>query len=56
MATKNDITLDTLITKVPSKKYLSNYDNIDFSVKLETPVDSPAEAQEEKPEDPQPCP
>ncbi len=56
MATKNDITLDTLITKMPSKKYLSNYDNIDFSVKLETPTVSPAEVQEDKPEDSQPCP
>lgn len=56
MAAKNDITLDTMVTKVPSKKYLSNYDNIDFSVKLETPAVAPAEVQEEKPEDSQSCP
>jgi hypothetical protein len=38
MATRNDITGDDLISKVPSKEYLNNYANIDFSVKLEQPA------------------
>lgn len=36
MASKNDITLDTIATKAPSKDYLSNYDKIDFSSHRET--------------------
>lgn len=51
MATKNDITLDTLVTKVPSEKYLNNYGNIDFSVKLESPVEKPHVVPEDKPKE-----
>lgn len=32
---KNDITLDTIVSGIPSKKFLDNYDRIDFRTKLE---------------------
>jgi len=51
MAAKNDITLDTIITKNPSKEYLNNYGSIDFSIKLETPVEKSRVVPEDKPED-----
>ena len=51
MATKNDITLDTLVTRVPSKEYLNNYGSIDFSIKLETPVEKSRVVPEDKPKE-----
>lgn len=40
MASKNDITLDVIATRVPSKDYTENYDKIDHSIKW-TPDSSP---------------
>lgn len=38
MTTINDITKDKIKTRVPSKKFLENYDKIDFSKKLKPKV------------------
>lgn len=46
MASKNDITLDTIWNR-PTEKYRENLENIDFSVKLTDEADTPAEQPKE---------
>lgn len=46
MAAKNDITGDTIISRIQSNSYDDGYDGIDWSVKLEEPkpaTDKPVE-------------
>jgi hypothetical protein len=41
MATKNEITGDSIQTKTTSDAFRKGYEGIDFSIKLETPVAQP---------------